>query len=405
MNDLYRPTGLRPRCRSVLPTWKLAAVAAVAVLGLPQALPSDAIAQSLKADFTVREWLEYDDNTLLTRQDPKSVLGSTTSPQLKLSAETPTVSSDLTGRVDLRLFDDSQFNSTDFHLKSDNTLRGEVTELGLDAAVDYDTVRTSELDSGVRVVSGVDRFRWNVRPGFSYSLTPTDRVAATANYNRTEYLSDDSNEFIDFQTFSLNPEIRHAFGPLDTGFVMVMTDRYETLEGPSVTIDTVGPVAGWTHRWNELIEIGGYVGWRVSFSKLEGRSTETSNGLSANLSWTYRDEADRFSVRAGRSISPLSNGTQVQSDTVSGSWNHRINERISTTLDAYLRHNSDLDGGDGNDSTYFQVWPKLQYDLTENWNLTPSYRYRTISRDDGNDADSHAFLVNITYDLDTFDVN
>ncbi len=382
----------------------MAAVLVAAVLGLPQVFPSHAIAQSLKADFTVRQWLEFDDNTLLSREDPKSVTGSNTSPQVTLSAETPTVSSNLTGRIDLRRFDDSQFNSTDFHLKWDNTHRGELTKLGLNAALDLDTVRTSELDSGVRIVSGVDRLRWNLEPGFEYSLTPTDQVAVTGNYNRTEYGSDDSNDFTDYQTFSLRPAFRHAFGPLDTGFVMVLTDRYETLEGPSVTIDSVGPVAGWNHRWNELIDFGGYLGWRVSFTKLEGRSTDTSHGLSANLSWNYRDEEDRISLRASRAISPLSNGTQVQSDTVSGRWIHNINERISTQLDAYVRNNSDLDGGDGNDSTYFEVWPKFRYDLTDKWNLSPSYRYRTISRDDG-DADSHAFLVNITYDLENIDVN
>jgi hypothetical protein len=74
-------------------------------------------------------------------------------------------------------------------------------------------------------------------------------------------------------------------------------------------------------------------------------------------------------------------------------------------LDANLRHNSNLDEDQGNESTYFEIWPRLRYNLTEEWDLSPSYRYRAISRSNDDDADSHAFFINITYDLDPIDLN
>ena len=405
MNDLYRFTDLRHRCRPVLPLRKLAGVAAVLVLCLPLPIQTDVQAQSLKADFTIREWLEYDDNTLLSKDDPKDIVGSTTSPQVTISAETQTMTSELSARVDLRRHDDSQFDSTDLHLDWNNEHRGELTTLKLGAAVDLDTARTSELDSGVRIVSGVDRRRVNVSPGVEYSLTPVDFVDVSGSYTRTTYSSDDGNDFTDYQTISINPSFSHSFGPRDTGYVTLLMDRYETIEGTLVEIDSVGPVAGWNHRWNEMIDFGGYLGWRLSFTDVAGQSTDTSNGLSARFFWNYQDETDRINLRASQAITPQSNGTQVRASTVGGSWVHRINERFSTQLDTYVRHNSNLDGDQGNESTYFQFWPRLRYSLTEEWDLSPSYRYRTISRSDDNDADSHAFLVNISYDLDPVDLN
>ncbi len=380
-------------------------VTAVVALLLPLPIHTDAQAQTLKGKFTVEQWLEYDDNTLLSKEDPQAVLGSNTSPRMTLSATTPTLTSELTAQVDFRRHDDSQFDSTDLHLDWNNEHSGELTTLGLNATVDIDTVRTSELDSGVRIVSGVDRRRWSVSPSIEHSLTPVDFVQVSGSYVRADYSSDDADDFTDYQTFAVNPSFNHSFGPRDTGYVTLLMDHFETLEGTSVEIDSVGPVAGWNRRWNELIEFGGYLGWRVSFSDTEGQSNETSSGLSARFFWTYQDEQDRYSLRASNAITPQSNGTQVVAATISGNWNHRINERFSTELNAYLRHNANLEDDQDDESIYFEIWPRLRYHLTEEWDLSPSYRYRTISRSDDDDADSHTFLVNITYDLDPVDLN
>jgi hypothetical protein len=78
---------------------------------------------------------------------------------------------------------------------------------------------------------------------------------------------------------------------------------------------------------------------------------------------------------------------------------HQFLPRLAASLRAFLQLDSSPTNelGNNRDRNYVSVEPRVIYELTPNWDLSGSYRFRTQDTDSADRAYSNAFFVTVTY--------
>ncbi|HLO76287.1 MAG TPA: hypothetical protein VK196_07520 [Magnetospirillum sp.] len=379
--------------------YPLAAVASAtrfALVAFPLASAGGgALAQTYTVQAGIQQSFEYDSNPLLSSRSPQEVGGSITAPQATLTAETETAKAELFGKVVANRFTDNDFDSNDVYLTAATSLRGQVTKVGLNAALDYDTTRTSELTGSGSTVAGVRHLRYGVTPDVEVKLSPVDTVSTTLSYGRTVY---DSARFTDYEDWAITPAWRRAFSPLDTGRVAIQASRFTSLDDQWNEVDSIGPMVGWERKLSERLRVGGAVGVRFSHARDYAGASTDSQGYLANFTVDYQGLQDTLRFSYDRNLAPLGNGTQVQADQAEAGWVHGFGPVTYGELRAQLVHQTSLDTDQDQQRTYYDVEPRIRFQLTESWDLSPTYRYRHQTGGLGGDeADSHTVLLTVGY--------
>src|ERR1700722_2828278 len=113
------------------------------LFGLTPARASDATIQAV-----LGETGSWDSNPLMQINGARSLYGSTTSPELIFSDNTPTIKFSADTLVNENLFNLSSFDSTDVHENVNFMDQGSPRwSYGGQAKLDYDTTRTSEVSN------------------------------------------------------------------------------------------------------------------------------------------------------------------------------------------------------------------------------------------------------------------
>jgi hypothetical protein len=216
-------------------------------------------------------------------------------------------------------------------------------ELGADARARTFTEDTTSLE---------ETQSFGLTAGWSTALTPRTTVSLTPG---VQLFFSDAATSADGTTFSLVGGVEHRINPRLSVDVSL---------GPSYTVSTRDvPVAGGGFREEENADFGVTGGAGLSYATPRGSvSLSLSQAVDQNCDGDLENRTT-LSIGLGRRLTPVS----------------RVSLFSSFTVQTALSGSSD---GDDVDRQTFSITPTYSIDLTEDWSLDASYRFRASNDDD-----------------------
>jgi len=371
-------------------------ILAICALIPTQLYADDNTASGNNIEMKASEIGSYDSNPLLISNGAKGLWGSKTTPELIINSNNGNSKFDLDTSVVENIYDQSDFDSTDFHGKANLEGSNDRWSAGLQGKADYDTTRTSELTTFNLNLPRVRRLGLDAAPEFSYHVSPLDTFSVTSSAGRYTY---DNSAFVDYDFYTINPSYSRHFSPTDSAILTLQTQRYQTEEGPNNTTDSYGPTIGWqrimTPRFSTTLTAG--------FEKTS-QDSAIATSRSTNLNYTfkgdlaYKDELNSANAIASRAHQPFGNGTEALVDSFALKGTHAINEKLS--LNAAAKYDAaEYDSVVGiNLDHQFNTNLGLSYRVLPNFDATANYQYTSevLTNVSGNIKDN-AVLLGITY--------
>jgi hypothetical protein len=372
---------------------------------------TSAFAQEWKLDSNISQEVLYSDNLLLSRGREIETVGFITTPGLHLERNSPTSQIAFDGRFQFAEYiDHSDFNSQDqlLNLRVDQAL-SERAAFRLGAAFTHDTTLKSEQDiTGRFLDDSIEFISWNVGPGFAYRLTPVDEMVVRGNYRETTYF--DTDEKTDYKFFGPAVDFNHQLNELETVSATVGATRFIPDEPGDDYTDTISTLFSYSYTSSERFSISGGLGVAYSMQHEDPGQDSDDVGFRLKFNMNY-DLSDQTSVRASLSHDnePSGDGDTVVRNRVTLGLNHQLTPLTAARLNIDYTDNVDIIGSEGDEtsdegtSRYTSVRPAIAWQLTEDWSLETSYRFRyRLFDDDGGDAMSNSVFLTLQYNFPTW---
>lgn len=226
----------------------------------------------------------------------------------------------------------------------------------------------------------VDTDTRSASAGINYAAGPVTRLGVTATLSRF-----DSQPFTTAsRSASVQATLLHEF-----------SDRLSlnAAYGPSRTHTDIAALARICPLQQILCDTGS-----VPFTVFPTRTAQRTDGYLYNLTALYQAGPEsRLSLGAGRAASASGTGFLVVTDSVAGSLSHRLNDRLSLSLEA---------GTTRADSIVTALQLRSQrlsasvgWQLAEDWTLEGGLRWQRAEYADGRAPESAAVFAGIRYNL------
>lgn len=368
MRFSYRPLRRLGEVRS----WLFAP--SCAFLAFAVSCPTAGLAADVKVDASISQSAEWDSNPLMRVDHVKELYGTTTTPKLSIARETPASEIRLATWLEHNVFDQEEFDSTDFYGNAKLAKRTQLLEVALGASGQYDTTRTSELTELGLHTDLSRHFGYNLSPSVKYSLSPISAVGLSGTYHKSSY---DKENRTDYHTFSISPSYQRNFTERYTGIVAANMRRYETDEGADRVVDSVGPSVGVqakiTQSWSGDLTVG----QEAVREKINGSTVQDwswNSVYAAGLK--FKGEQDELRLSSKRAQQSYSNGTDYLLTTVSLDATRRINQLFSVNVGAGYQFSEDEQTTDNRLDSLYSGRAGLTYHFTESIGVTSSYSYK-----------------------------
>lgn len=400
--------------------WANAGLSVAALLGT-QVFCHAAAAQEWKLDTSISQRFLYSDNLLLGRDNEINTAGSVTTPTLRLTRNSPTLNVSLDGAFDFsEYFSASDFNSQDQRLRLNATkILSERSSLSLGGGFINDTLLKTELNESGRFVNHpIGLIAWDVRPSWSYLLSPVDQFTLSGSYRSNTY---DSNDKVDYTYYGATTQYGHKLSDIDQLTATASYFRYvpdgSRDSGDDVATNTFSALLGYGYEPSERLSLSGAAGLGYSIresSSGSGQNNDNSDdtGLGYRLKFNARyDISEVTSVRFDLShdSEPGNDGDQTTRNRLTLGFDQALtpltkfslNMQYVDTFD-YLGLNNDP-SSDGNETRFIAVRPSLSWRLTEDVSLNAEYNFRYKLYEQGDDAAmANAVYLTLRYQLPTW---
>ncbi len=342
------------------------------------------------------ETYSYDANPLRLERNYKSLQGSDTTATLILNEATPRSKFTSSSTIDQGIYDNSVFNSTNFHEKANigtNNLRW-TARMG--ATFDYDTTRTSEITSFGITTPSVRHTGYSASPGIDFKPAPDDKYSINTSISRSSY---DNAAFTDYNYYTVTPTYNHIFDPVNTGILMLNTERYQGTNNTRSKIDTVGPSLGLVHIINDNMTArvtAGAENSRQAATATARASSDINYVFSGSLNITER--ADRATIFASRQQQPFGNGSSALFTTVRANDTHALNEKLSLNAGASYRYADYINQTGTNLDDEMLGNAGISYRVVLNADISANYQFirQSLTNTTGT-IKEHLFTVGLTY--------
>ena len=338
----------------------------------------------------------WQSNVLMSRQDPIELYGSITTANLMMSSKTPTSSLDFGGKVLQNIFNESGFNSTDFHGQVQAKKRVARWEAALKSSGDYDTTRTSEITSFGLDTKTVRHTAYSATPELTFQPNETNKIAASVTYSVSRY---DDTIYTDYNVANAKTTWTHQLTPQTSGLFLLKARRYQTENNTDKTVDSAGPSLGFHYAFSERLIARMTAG--LEASKQEGEniaksSWEWSTVFSGGLN--FKGEQDVLDVTASREQQPYGNGTSSLLTALSFTENHAINQRYGIVIGGRYARAQQSATSSSTLKNQMSGNAGVVYHATQEVDVSALYRYREESyRGTSDKATDNSGMVNIQY--------
>lgn len=342
-----------------------------------------ASADEMKIVPSLSETGVWDSNPLMRRDHVTELYGATTAAKLDVEQLTPTADFVGGASVENNIFDQHEFDSTDFHGKLKLAKRTERLEVALAGAGDYDTTRTSEVSNLGDESATARHLGYNAAPSVRYALSQLSSVSLAGQYLKSSY---DEDSHTDYHTLSLTPEYERYFTERYAGLLSLNARRYETDEGVDRRVDSVGPAVGIVAKLSEQWTGDARIGQEASREERAGTVVQDwswSSVYSANFA--FKGEQDQLRLSSTRAQQSYSNGTDTLLTTFDFDGTRKINELFSVNVGLTYQFSDDEQSDSNRLDVLCSGKAGVTYHITEALGLTSSYRYKheTYTQADG----------------------
>lgn len=344
-------------------------------------------------DGSLSQRLKYDDNIGLKSRNEVSDLSFQSILKMDLGMQSEILKFGLKPGFKLTKFSDQDaLDSNDKRVTAYASYQSIRSSWDLTTAYDRDTTRSrDEDDTGEFILDNVRRKELELKPSWSYRLSPVDRITLHGEYNDVSF----KERLIDYTRSSGELGWDHKFSKVEEVHfqIFVSSIKPETLLDKDTRV--YGIQLGWnikaTRRLDLRLDAGAY---RTNITD------QATNGFLPAVSLLYQFNPES-SIHAtfARSIAPSGNGEVLERDRIDLAFKEQWSSRISWGLLFRYQTQQSLDDNGRADRDFLRIIPSVVWRQGRAWSLLSSYRYRWQKIDDDSDreARSNAVMLTLTY--------
>ena len=352
------------------------AILAVPLIGCALVLCAPAQAQNDPSGVNVSlsETGSWNSNPMMRRQGAQEIYGATTTPRVSFLESTETSKIGLDVWLENNIFNRHEYDTTDYHAIVDLAKETQRLEVALKGNVDYDTTRTSEL-TNFGIQTDLSRhFAYTLTPTVGYALSPVSKIEMTSSYTKSMY---EGNTYLDYHTLSFTPSYIRNFTELYAGVISLNARRYESDEGLQKIVDSIGPSIGVQAKMSPEFSAQLRVGAEASQEKYAGTVTQKwtwSTVFGSDV--TYKGDQDTFTISASRAQQSYGNGNNALLTSFEAKEARQINPKFAVNIGGQYQFSGKDSASTTNLDTRYGGNIGLVYHVTQNLDLSTSYRYR-----------------------------
>lgn len=357
-----------------------------------------ALAGNWDIKSSIKQEASYHSNPQMLINNEEEIYGSITTPSISLESKTPTSTIFLKSSVAQNLFNESEYNSTDFYSSARLKRKIERWEAGLNAGFNYDTTRSSELTT-----FGVDTLNerhwgFNIAPEITFTPSTKNRITLSGGLNTSRY--DNSTLHTDYNVYSAGFSWGHMLSQFSTGFFSLNARRYQTQNNLDETVDSIGPSLGWKMVVSEKLTTMLTIGSEASRQK--SKTTTTTHKWIWNSifsgSVNYKDEQHNLTVKVSRQQQPYSNGSSSLLTSLSFDERYHFNEKFTGNVSAEYQDSKKSSLSSSNLKSRIYSNAGITYHLTKQADLGASYKYKQEKLTNSSSTQKdNAFLLRVRY--------
>ena len=374
-----------------------------------------------KVEPNLRFSAGYNDNLRLSSTSDKTSTGEATfAPSAVFSVATPTSGANGTLRFDFRRFEaDSSLNDNNVRFTSNIFHNLEQSRLSLNLGVVNDTTLDSQLDTTGIALNRINRQSLSARPEWSHSFNARSSMSMNYSYRNIQYENAKNSGLTDSTVNGASISLNHALNERSQASITLsgtQSDNDNNVESTNLNLQ-----GGASYQLSDTWTASLFMGIRrteVNFSRnssifvfspidntiiasfpLTRDVSNKTRGLTFNASikktWLRGDIA--FS--AAQAINNDISGQPIVTTSFRPTAHYRFSETLSGALNLqYSTSKADTNLSSSLDQASFQVTSSLNWNVTNFWSLSGSYRYRKQTFDNlSDDAVQNIVSLALTY--------
>ncbi|MGY6276077.1 hypothetical protein [Methylomonas sp. MgM2] len=385
-----------------------------------------AVADEWKVSGTLDQEVEYNDNIAL-RTEPAAVFGYLLKPTVSANWNTPVMGVGITGRGDIRRYDDERWDCDNYLLRADQhySLKRHIFSLsgGYSKNCSYSQ---QILDTGILIPNNQTE-RFNADPSWGWQLTPLDRLTLRPSYSETNYtrisVGDNQATNLNYQnnrTISINLSESHDWNRrLSTNAGLFYSDTEFSNVGSTSRQGMVGFQLGGqyvlTREWS--VNAGGGLRWvQQPFSSSSAGDSGNNSLLMTqvgNLDLTYNGRYMNYSLSYSRSVNPSAYGQLLDYSSLGMKFSYQIIRELSFNVNGTLSENQAVGQAESQTAQnrkYYSASTGLIWKFAREWQLSATYLYRRQEYPDASFAssgtrDSNAVMFQLNYKWDGWKIS
>ncbi len=358
------------------------------------------LAGDISTQASISETGIWDSNPLMISRDRgESIYGSETKATYSIKNKTPTVQTYAKISAIRNQFNDSDFNSTDFHGNVGITKKTPRLEASIKGDIDYDTTRTSELTTFDQNITSARHLSYSLRPSISHSISKRSNIALSGRWKESKY---DDSSLSDYRILSIVPSASYNITPLQQATVSFQTQRYQSLEDTNAYTDSLGPSIAWKASLTPTLSTelsAGFLGSESHGYSTSDGEREWNQMFSGKVLYSGKQHTSSLSAR--RSRQPYANGTEAILTTFSAQEKYQVNPKLSLTLGGRYRFAEQSDLSLGDLDKMWEGKASLSYEMSKKIDVDLSYKYKKeILEGTNRDSKRNIARAGLTYKLD-----
>lgn len=395
------------------------------------AFGGNAIADELKITGALEQGMEYDDNIALTEESTPS-FGYLLQPSFAVNWNTPVLGVGISGRGDIRRYDDERWNCDNFSLGLNQKYQDRRNILSVALSYAQSCAYSQQVsDTGI-LLPNSESDSYNVAPEWNWSWTQLDQLSFSPGYSRSSFTTGSSTNLgstdLNYQnndTYSFDLTEKHQWNRLLSTSLGGYFSNSEFSDSTSSTSQYVfGFQIGGQYVINRawLINAGGGGRWVQSPSSQRSTVSDDADSLIftevANILISYSGQQYGGSLGYSRTVSPSAFGQLLEYSSVDLRCNYQILRDLTLNIDGSYSENQPIGQSDSQlaqSRNYFSASTGLVWRFDKSWQLSATYRYRgqefpnadavlTNSSQAGL-RNSNAIMLHLNYNWDGFRIS
>lgn len=365
--------------------------------------PSQSAEWSLSG--SVNQSLGYDTNVRM-REEKQGSFEYKIIPELNFLHKTDVTEIKANASYGTQIYTDIENLNQDIQRYGLNGLyKTENIDWGLSGGYSVTPTRNTALQDTGDFESSSNNNSWSVSPFMTYRINETDSLNLTPSYTESSFTGSPSN-FRNNNTINANLAWQHLWTEQYSSALSLFYSTYDSQGsssqgGTQINFDSIGANFSNTYALSENWKLSGTIGLRHTES--EANSVKSSSfGFLADTSVEYTGENFSSGINFSRSLKPSNQGQLQEQSRVGFDFSYKLAERLSASFNTSYQESTRINETDQGTRKNITVQPSINWQMTPDWTLTGSYRYRTQDRTQNNAAsnitvDSNLFMLTINY--------